>query len=194
MKRYLYHLPFIWLSTLMFVGCTTLTATPEETSTFIKASNDKEVVIEVEEVDTEVEEASGSETEAAAQDRLADVISVDVRGQEGNYYFSVGIASPDLGCEQYADWWEVLSEEGDLLYRRILLHSHVDEQPFTRSGGSVDIDADQLLWVRAHMNPQGYGGIVFKGSIAEGFQAETLAADFALEVLDLSPLPSGCNF
>jgi len=74
-----------------------------------------------------------------AEEILADVLSVEVTGSPNAYQFSVKIASPDTGCEQYADWWEVLSEDGQLLYRRILLHSHVNEQPFVRSGGPVNI-------------------------------------------------------
>ena len=80
----------------------------------------------------------------------ADVIGVQVSGAPGAYQFNVTIKSPDTGCQQYADWWEVVSEDGRLLYRRVLLHSHVDEQPFTRSGGPVPIQADTVVWVRAH--------------------------------------------
>lgn len=45
-----------------------------------------------------------------------------------------------------------MSTDGKLLYRRVLLHSHVDEQPFTRSGGPVPIQTDSVVWVRAHMD------------------------------------------
>jgi hypothetical protein len=34
----------------------------------------------------------------------ADVISVEASGQPGAVRFSVGIRSPDTGCDQYADW------------------------------------------------------------------------------------------
>ena len=88
----------------------------------------------------------------------ADVIAVQASGSPGAYQFNVGIRSPDKGCAQYADWWEVVSTDGKLLYRRVLLHSHVDEQPFTRSGGPVPIQPDTVVWVRAHMNTGGYGG------------------------------------
>ena len=125
---------------------------------------------------------------------LADVISVEASGEPGAYRFSVGIRSPDTGCDQYADWWEVVSEEGELIYRRVLLHSHVDEQPFVRSGGPINIEADTVVWVRAHMNTGGYGGAAFRGSVGEGFAEAALDVAFAAELEGEPPLPDGCAF
>lgn len=124
----------------------------------------------------------------------ADVISVAVSGNVNQYQFSVGISSPDTGCEQYADWWEVLSEDGELIYRRILLHSHVNDQPFTRSGGPVDIEPDEVVIIRAHMNEAGYGGTIMIGSAESGFKITELPPDFAAGVEIEPPLPTGCNF
>ncbi len=124
----------------------------------------------------------------------ADVIAVQASGQPGAYQFNVGIRSPDKGCVQYADWWEVVSTDGKLLYRRVLLHSHVDEQPFTRSGGPVPIQPDTLVWVRAHMNTGGYGGMAFKGSVKTGFAKAEPSANFAPALAKQPPLPDGCDF
>ena len=124
----------------------------------------------------------------------ADVIAVQASGQPGAYQFNVGIRSPDKGCAQYADWWEVVSTDGKLLYRRVLLHSHVDEQPFTRSGGPVPIQADTVVWVRAHMNTGGYGGMAFKGSVKTGFKQAVPDAGFAADLAKQAPLPDGCDF
>lgn len=125
---------------------------------------------------------------------VADVIAVTVSGSANGYQFSVEVRSPDEGCEQYADWWEVLAEDGTLLYRRILAHSHVDEQPFVRSGGPVDVGSDTVVWVRAHMHPGGYGGQVLKGSVQDGFAVVSVEIDFAADVESLEPLPTGCAF
>ena len=124
----------------------------------------------------------------------AAVVSISVSGEPGTYTFSVTVSSPDEGCSQYADWWEIVSQDGELIYRRILLHSHVDEQPFTRSGGPVSIEADTIVLVRAHMHPGGYGGTALKGSLEQGFEQVELSADFAANLVETLPLPEGCNF
>ncbi len=124
---------------------------------------------------------------------VANVSNVEVTGEPGNYSFAVTVQSPDTGCEQYADWWEVLNEDGKLLYRRILAHSHVQEQPFQRSGSPVSTSPDQVLIVRAHMNPSGYGTQAMKGTIATSFQAVQLPSRFATTVEGQDPQPSQCT-
>ena len=125
----------------------------------------------------------------------ASVVSVSSSGDAGNYTFSVGISSPDTGCDQYANWWEVITEDGStLIYRRILGHSHVNEQPFVRSGGAVSITENQVVIVRAHMNTSGYGTTVFKGSVSAGFAEDTVTSDFANELATQQPLPNNCAF
>lgn len=124
----------------------------------------------------------------------AKVIDVECKGQPNNYTLDVTIESPDLGCEQYADWWEVLTQDSVLIYRRILTHSHVDEQPFARSGGIVNVGADDFIYVRAHMNNLGYGSQVFSGNVREGLQIDTIDSNFALSVSEQDPLPQNCAF
>jgi len=136
-----------------------------------------------------------SETNDPMPDSTGAVITdVSITGSENNYTFSVTIKSPDQGCNQYADWWEVISEEEELIYRRILGHSHVNEQPFTRSGNPVNITEDKVVYIRAHMNNKGYGTIVFKGSTSSGFSEVTLETSFASQLETAAPLPNGCAF
>ncbi|MGW8250682.1 MAG: hypothetical protein ACWGO1_08580, partial [Anaerolineales bacterium] len=147
--------------------------------------------------ETAVLAATAVPTDEMAQpddEDYADVISVRVSGSEGEYQFSVEISSPDTGCDRYADWWEVVSEQGEMVYRRVLLHSHVDEQPFTRSGGPVDIQAETVVWVRAHMNTAGYGGQSLRGSVTDGFEPAESSPDFAAALEDEPPLPESCAF
>ncbi len=123
------------------------------------------------------------------------VTAVEARGEPGNYSFIVTIVSPDSGCNQYADWWEVVSGDGEtLLYRRVLLHSHTDEQPFTRSGSPVNIGPDEVVAVRAHMNTSGYGDSAMLGSVSEGFEAAPPDQPFARRLESQSPLPTSCAF
>lgn len=134
---------------------------------------------------------SSAERDASQGGPRANVTAVEVRGEPGAYTFSVTVESPDIGCAQYADWWEVLDFDGGLIYRRILLHSHVDEQPFTRSGGPVPVAADVQVWVRAHMSTGGYGLGMF-GSPGAGFEQRTTPRFRSAE--QAPPQPDGCAF
>lgn len=130
----------------------------------------------------------------------ADAVSVDVSGSPGAYTFSVGIRSDETGCERYADWWEVLRPDGALVYRRILGHSHVDEQPFIRSGGPIPVRADDEVLVRAHLRPNGveapgvYRGAALRGTASGGFEATELEPGFASELETAAPQPGSCAF
>lgn len=91
----------------------------------------------------------------------ADVIKVDVRKAGNNRYnFDVTIRSKDTGWERYADRFEVLTLQGQILGTRTLLHPHEDEQPFTRElyGVQVPSDITQVV-IRAHFKPKGYDGV-----------------------------------
>lgn len=125
---------------------------------------------------------------------VANVVSVAVSGEPGNYTFAVTLSSADTGCDQYADWWEVADlETGSLIYRRILAHSHVDEQPFTRSGGPVSIEPDQSIIIRGHMGgvQSRYGGKALDGTVSSGFQP---VEDSLASLESVEPLPKGCAF
>lgn len=124
----------------------------------------------------------------------ADVIAVKTSGNEGAYRFAVTLKSNETGCEQFANWWEVLSEKGELLYRRILVHSHPDTQPFTRSGGKLNINKYENVYVRAHMNKLGYVGAVMKGSVSQGFKTVTDLPKFKKNIEMQKPLPTGCLY
>ena len=124
----------------------------------------------------------------------ANVIAVDTKGTSGSYNFYVTLLSDEKGCNQYANWWEVLDENGNLLYRRILVHSHPDDQPFRRGGGHVDVTPSQTLYIRAHMNHKGYGKNLFVGSVESGFSEakEAISIDSSIEMLE--PQSTGCAF
>ena len=46
---------------------------------------------------------------------------------------SVTLSHPDTGWDHYANGWTVYAPDGTELEARVLLHSLVEEQPFTRN-------------------------------------------------------------
>ncbi len=148
---------------------------------------------------------SSGGSSSSTEEPAAHVRAVAVSGTDMDYTFDVSVESDDIDCSQYADWWEVLSEDGMLLYRRILTHSHTDENgttdpgapgnTFTRDGGPVEVAADTVVIVRAHMNTGGYHGEVMRGTPAGSFEVATdLADDFAVDVETEPPQPDECAF
>lgn len=99
----------------------------------------------------------------------ADVIDTRVTLRGGGVFdFDVTIRSNDLGWDHYADAFEVLAPDGTLLGRRVLLHPHETEQPFTRSLGGVAIPAGVTsVTLRAHDKLHGFGGAEFTITLPE---------------------------
>lgn len=139
--------------------------------------------------------SSDTTTQEAISERpKANITEVTAQGSEGNFTFYVTVASDETGCDQYADWWEVLNANGELVYRRVLLHSHPTDQPFTRSGSPVNIESDATVYIRAHMNNDGYTGDVFKGSVTNGFLKIDTPPVFSDSIDEQQPLPNDCAF
>ena len=97
----------------------------------------------------------------------ADVLYVKaVQAADPTWAFHVTVRHPDTGWEDYADGWDVLAPDGTVLkpdpdspFTRLLLHPHVDEQPFTRSQSRIAIPPGvSQVRVRAHDLVDGYGG------------------------------------
>ncbi len=149
--------------------------------------------------------SNGDAAGAPAGPPYANVTAVAASGDAGAYTFNVTVESADIDCSQYADWWEVLTTDGALVYRRILDHSHTDANgtsdpnapgnTFTRDGGPVSVEENDVVLVRAHMSVGGYNGAVMRGSVGDGFtQAPDIGSDFATNVETEDPLPTGCQF
>jgi len=97
----------------------------------------------------------------------ADVLYVRaVKASNGTWTFHVTVQHPDTGWEDYADGWDVLTPDGQVLkpdrdspFTRLLLHPHESEQPFTRSQSGIVIPPGVTqVRVRAHDLVDGYGG------------------------------------
>jgi hypothetical protein len=105
--------------------------------------------------------------------------------EEGSTWtFHVTVQHPDTGWADYADGWDVLIPDGTVLkpdpespFTRLLLHPHVDEQPFTRSQSGIVIPPGiTQVRVRAHDLVDGFGGrevvVDLTSSSGEGFEVE----------------------
>ena len=97
----------------------------------------------------------------------ADVVFVEASRQEdGSWTFSVTVSHPDTGWEDYADGWDVVLPDGEVIrpdpdspFTRLLLHPHENEQPFTRSQRGIIIPENvTAVTVRAHDLVDGFGG------------------------------------
>jgi hypothetical protein len=124
-------------------------------------------------------------TPSAAAAANADVTFVRaVQAADGTWTFYVTVAHPDTGWEDYADGWDVVTPDGTVLkpdpdsdFTRLLLHPHVDEQPFTRSQGGITIpEGVSRVTVRAHDLVAGYGGrqveVDLTAASGPGFEVE----------------------
>ncbi|MEL7025040.1 MAG: hypothetical protein AAGL69_14995 [Pseudomonadota bacterium] len=90
----------------------------------------------------------------------ADVLNVRVTCDDDRVCrFRVTVEHDDQGWDHYANRWEVLTLDGEVLATRVLAHPHDDEQPFERSLGGVRVpDNVEQVIVRAHDSVHEYGG------------------------------------
>ena len=130
----------------------------------------------------------------------ADVLFVTAQQQDdGNWRMDVTVQHADTGWEHYADAWEVLSPDGDVLAKRVLTHPHVDEQPFTRSMSGIQVPADYMhVLVRAHDLVDGYGGreviVALDRTSGPGFEVRRSSAAtpvLAAHLVDAPPVIDG---
>jgi len=81
----------------------------------------------------------------------------------GVYHISVTVRHADEGWDHYANRWEVLNADRQVIATRVLGHPHEDEQPFTRSLFGVKIPDDAVfVIIRAHDSVHEYGGVEYK--------------------------------
>jgi hypothetical protein len=89
-----------------------------------------------------------------------DVVGVKVRPRGADAFdFDVTLSSPYDRPERYADAFRVMASDGRVFGERVLLHDHMDEQPFTRDLHGVKIPADiRDVVVQGRDQKSGYGG------------------------------------
>ena len=91
------------------------------------------------------------------------VENASARQTGATWTVSVTLSHPDTGWDHYADGWEVLAPDGTSLGLRVLVHPHVEEQPFTRSLSGVTIpEGTETLLIRARCNVDGWNADTFE--------------------------------
>jgi hypothetical protein len=88
------------------------------------------------------------------------IVAADFRNTDANRWsVSVTLQHADTGWDHYADDWRVVDGQGNILGDRVLLHPHVDEQPFTRSLDGVSVPAGiTTVYIEAHDKVHGWTG------------------------------------
>jgi len=83
---------------------------------------------------------------------------VDVRVEcPGSCSFAVTLEHDDEGWHHYANKWDVMSLDGQILGSRVLYHPHENEQPFTRSlSGVIVPEGISQVKIRAMDSVHGY--------------------------------------
>ena len=98
----------------------------------------------------------------------AEVVAAEAVRDGGAWRFDVTIRHEDTGWEHYADAWRIVGPDGAIYGERILLHPHVEEQPFTRSLSGVRIPEDvRRVVIEARDNVDGWSGKVLEISLPE---------------------------
>lgn len=89
----------------------------------------------------------------------ADVVVATATKSGNSWTISATVKHADEGWKHYANSFQVLTIKGTVLGTRVLIHPHVNEQPFTRSLGGVTIPVETTkIRVRAGDLVHGYGG------------------------------------
>ena len=91
-------------------------------------------------------------------DILATKFQQQSHGQGGTQWsVSVTLKHNDSGWDHYADEWRVVDADGHVFGNRVLLHPHINEQPFTRSAKGVLVpDNISIVYIEAHDKIDGW--------------------------------------
>lgn len=86
------------------------------------------------------------------------ILAAEFHSSEGSRWsVSVTLKHGDTGWDHYADNWRVVDSEGNVLGDRVLSHPHVDEQPFTRGLGGVEVpEGIMIVYIEAHDKVHGW--------------------------------------
>ena len=135
-------------------------------------------VVDTPAIPTNTREPESSPTQSDLDLREANVVGVEFDDLgDGRYRFNVTLLHDDDGeAPTYADWWQVDTQDGQELGRRVLTHAH-STAPFTRSQ-VIDIpDGVTMVIVRGHDMLHEYGGQAIRVNLQTGETEVVLDSD-----------------
>ena len=119
------------------------------------------------------------------------------------YSFTINLYSPTKNCQKYIDWWEILSEDQELLDRRTFSTNRSKEKSFTDTSNPIQVSSNQSLILRAHLYSSKQPNFIKKtgyearqaweGTIHDGFRMVRLPANFATDLVKADPQPQPCQ-
>ncbi len=96
----------------------------------------------------------------------ADVTEVSIQALgNGKFRINTTVKHADTGWDHYADRWDVLDEQGNVIGVRELAHPHVGEQPFTRSLTLTIDPSIKTITVRANDSVHELGGATVSATV-----------------------------
>lgn len=106
-----------------------------------------------------------------------EIVQVNLSQHGASWSAAVTLQHADTGWDHYADAWRVVAPDGRVLGTRTLYHPHVNEQPFTRNLGNIEIPADlPEVVVEAHDKVHGWSSqrirVDLRQSQGERFRVE----------------------
>ncbi|MEM9839917.1 MAG: hypothetical protein AAF830_12300 [Pseudomonadota bacterium] len=94
---------------------------------------------------------------SAAEAGEVKIEKVEVTARGGtSFRFAVTLRHDDEGWNHYADLWQVLGPDDEVLGERVLAHPHENEQPFTRSAVIKIPEGLDEVTIRARDNVHGW--------------------------------------
>ncbi len=89
----------------------------------------------------------------------ADVVEGSITAMgDGRFRINATVLHADTGWDHYANRWDVLAPDGEVLGVRELAHPHENEQPFTRSLTLEIPDSIESVTLQANDSVHGLGG------------------------------------
>lgn len=97
------------------------------------------------------------------------------QNKQGNWNISVTLEHQDAGWKHYANLWQVVDDNNQVLAKRVLHHPHDDEQPFTRALKNVNIPSSvKVVFIEAQDLKHGWASSRLKIDLSQAKEGRLL--------------------